>query len=48
VPLPGGVLIRDAGGEVVGALGVSGGVSRDDEACARAAIRGIGLAEAKG
>ncbi len=45
VPLPGGVLIRDADGEVLGALGVAGGPSQDDEACARAAIRAAGFHE---
>lgn len=43
IPLPGGVLIRDEAGEVVGAVGVSGAVSDDDEICAKAGIDAIGL-----
>ena len=43
VPLPGGVLLRDATGQVIGAVGAAGGVSEDDEACVRAAIRQNGL-----
>ncbi|MCG6872174.1 MAG: heme-binding protein [Gammaproteobacteria bacterium] len=43
VALPGGVLIRDAAGEVVGAIGVSGAVSEDDEACAVAAVSAAGF-----
>src|SRR5439155_24926116 len=38
VPVPGGVLIRDAGGAVIGAVGVSGDTSDKDEACALAGI----------
>src|SRR5215831_19011852 len=34
VPVPGGVLIRDAGGAVVGSVGISGDVSEKDEDCA--------------
>ena len=36
VPAAGGILVRDARGAVVGAIGVSGDVSETDEACARA------------
>ncbi len=43
VPLPGGVLVRDAGGRVLGALGVAGAASAQDEACALAAVRAVGL-----
>jgi len=32
------VLIRDAGGAVIGAVGISGDVSDKDEACALAGI----------
>lgn len=39
VPVPGGVLIRDAAGVVVGAVGISGDVSDKDEACAVAGIQ---------
>ena len=35
---PGGVLIRDAGGDVIGAVGISGDTSDKDEACALAGI----------
>ena len=38
VPAAGGVLIRDAGGSVIGAVGISGDVSDKDEACASAGI----------
>lgn len=44
VPVPGGVLIRDAGGEVIGAVGISGDTSDKDEACALAGIAAAGLA----
>src|SRR3954452_13507518 len=37
VPVPGGVLIQDAGGDLVG-VGISGDTSDNDEACAVAAI----------
>lgn len=41
VPVPGGVLIRDGSGLVIGAVGVSGDTSENDEACA---VYGIGCA----
>ena len=43
VPAPGGVLIRDAGGVVIGAVGISGDVSDKDEACAQASVAAAGL-----
>ena len=43
VPAPGGVLIRDAGGVVIGAVDISGDVSDKDEACAQAGIAAAGL-----
>ncbi|MCB1791249.1 MAG: heme-binding protein [Gammaproteobacteria bacterium] len=43
VPLPGGVLIRNDGDQVIGALGVAGGPSEQDEACAIAAIERLSL-----
>jgi uncharacterized protein GlcG (DUF336 family) len=43
IPLPGGVLVRDGAGEILGALGVAGAASDQDEACAQAAIAAIGL-----
>src|SRR5215470_15586887 len=39
VPVPGGVLIRDATGTLLGAVGISGAVSDKDEACAAAGIQ---------
>ena len=38
VPAAGGVLIKDGGGAVIGAVGISGDVSDKDEACALAGI----------
>ena len=43
VPLPGGVLIRDGEGLLLGAVGVAGAASEDDETCAVAAIEACGL-----
>ena len=43
VPAPGGVLIRDAAGDVIGAVGISGDTSDKDEACALAGIAAAGL-----
>jgi uncharacterized protein GlcG (DUF336 family) len=43
VPAPGGVLIRDAAGAVLGAVGISGDVSDKDEACALAGIEAVKL-----
>ncbi len=43
VPVPGGVLIRDAAGVIVGAVGVTGDVSDNDEICAVAGIESQGL-----
>ena len=42
VPAPGGVLIRAAGGEIEGAVGISGDASEKDEACAVAGIEAAG------
>jgi uncharacterized protein GlcG (DUF336 family) len=44
VPAPGGVLIRDSAGTVIGAVGISGDVSDKDEACALAGIEAAKLA----
>jgi uncharacterized protein GlcG (DUF336 family) len=44
VPVPGGVLIRDMEGELLGAVGVSGDTSDRDEECAVYAVRAAGLA----
>jgi uncharacterized protein GlcG (DUF336 family) len=43
VPAAGGVIVCDAGGTVIGAIGVTGDTSDNDEACALAAIEGQGL-----
>ncbi|HEU0045406.1 GlcG/HbpS family heme-binding protein [Sphingomonas sp.] len=43
VPVAGGVLIRDAGGVVVGAIGISGDTSDNDEAAALAGLAAAGL-----
>jgi uncharacterized protein GlcG (DUF336 family) len=40
---PGGVLIRGVGGDVIGAVGISGDTSDKDEACATAGIEAAGL-----
>lgn len=42
-PVPGGVLIRDAGGAILGAVGISGDTSDNDEVCALAGIAAVGL-----
>jgi uncharacterized protein GlcG (DUF336 family) len=41
--VPGGVLVRAADGELVGALGVTGDSSDNDEAAAVDAIRAVGF-----
>src|SRR5215813_8334699 len=43
VPVPGGVLIRNEAGEIVGAVGISGDTSDNDEKCALAGIEAAGL-----
>ena len=43
VPAPGGVLVRDGAGDVIGAVGISGDTSEKDEACAVAGITAVGL-----
>jgi uncharacterized protein GlcG (DUF336 family) len=43
VPAPGGVLVRNVAGEVIGCVGISGDVSDKDEACAVAGIEAAGL-----
>ena len=47
VPVPGGVLIRD-GDAVVGAVGISGDTSDNDELCAVAGIEAAGLSPQTG
>lgn len=43
IPVAGGVLLRDAEGRVLGAIGVSGDTSDNDERCALLAIDALGL-----
>lgn len=43
IPVPGGVLIRDASGALLGAVGVTGDTSDNDELCALAGIAAAGL-----
>ena len=43
VPVPGGVLVQDSAGTLVGAVGVSGDTSDNDEAAAVAGIEATGL-----
>jgi uncharacterized protein GlcG (DUF336 family) len=43
VPVPGGVLIRNGEGEIIGAVGITGDTSDNDEACAVAGIEAAGL-----
>ena len=43
IPVPGGVLLRDPDGRLIGAVGVSGDTSDMDEECAVAAITACGL-----
>ena len=43
IPVPGGVLIKDAEGAVLGAVGISGDTSDKDETCAVAGIEAAGL-----
>ena len=43
IPVPGGVLVLDAAGQAVGAVGISGDASDKDEYCAVTAIRAAGF-----
>ncbi len=43
LPVPGGVLIRSADGALIGAIGVTGDTSDNDELCALAGIAAAGL-----
>lgn len=43
VPVPGGVLIRSADGALLGAVGVTGDISDNDEICCVAGIESVGL-----
>lgn len=43
VPVPGGVLVKGAEGAVIGAVGVTGDASDNDEICAVAGVEAAGL-----
>lgn len=43
IPNPGGVLIRDKGGDIIGAVGISGDTGENDELCAVEGIKAAGL-----
>lgn len=43
VPVPGGVLIRNGDGRIIGAVGISGDTSPNDEICAVHGIEAAGL-----
>lgn len=43
VPVPGGVLIKDKDGKTLGAVGITGDSSDNDETCALAGIAAAGL-----
>lgn len=43
IPVPGGVLIRDQAGAIIGAVGISGDTSDNDEIAAVAGIEAAGL-----
>ncbi|WP_137130931.1 heme-binding protein [Rhizobium sp. FY34] len=47
-PLPGGVFILDENKKVIGAVGISGDVGDQDEACAIAGIEAAGLSYSAG
>ena len=42
VPVPGGVLVKDGSGAIIGAVGVTGDTSDNDEAAAVSAIEAVG------
>jgi uncharacterized protein GlcG (DUF336 family) len=44
VPSPGGVLIKDGDGRIVGAVGITGDTGENDEICAVAGVEAAGLA----
>jgi uncharacterized protein GlcG (DUF336 family) len=43
IPVPGGVLIRSSTKAIIGAVGITGAISEQDEACAVAGIESLGL-----
>ena len=48
IPVPGGVLVQNEAGAVIGAVGISGDTSDNDEAAAVAGIEAAGLHAATG
>jgi uncharacterized protein GlcG (DUF336 family) len=48
IPVPGGVLIHDASGSLLGAIGISGDTSDNDEIAAVAGIEAAGLKASTG
>ncbi|MGJ0239770.1 heme-binding protein [uncultured Novosphingobium sp.] len=44
IPAAGGVIVRDSAGAIVGAVGITGDTSDNDETCALAGIAAAGLA----
>ncbi|UGV25831.1 heme-binding protein [Rhodopseudomonas boonkerdii] len=48
VPVPGGVLIQDQSGSLLGAIGISGDTSDNDEICCVAGIEAAGLKASTG
>ena len=48
VPSPGGVLVAGADAEVIGAVGISGDTGDNDEVCALAGIKAVGLSAIPG
>lgn len=43
IPVPGGVLVKNTAGEILGAVGISGDLSDNDEKAAVAGIKAAGL-----
>lgn len=43
IPVPGGLLVKDADGDIIGAVGVTGDTSDNDEACGVAGIEAAAL-----
>ena len=43
IPVPGGVLIRSSDHSIIGAVGITGATSDEDEACAAAGIKAAGF-----
>jgi uncharacterized protein GlcG (DUF336 family) len=48
IPVPGGVIVTDSDGKTIGAVGVTGDTSDNDEAAAVAGIKGAGFSAKTG